>query len=110
MTCLSCIAAKRDGHWPHDGTHCRECHRTWTSFVEAHCVVCHLHFSTNNTADLHDSLCSDDAQATRRALASARRTAGTPIFAVRQRKHGEVFVQWSPDGAAERLATTRAAS
>lgn len=35
------------------GTHCRGCHRSWTSQTQAHCTVCHQQFVTNGTADVH---------------------------------------------------------
>lgn len=42
-------------------THCGDshragvtgCHRSWTSLAQAHCVVCHEQFATNDTADRH---------------------------------------------------------
>lgn len=34
-------------------THCRDCHTTWKSLSQAHCVICHEQFSTDGTADAH---------------------------------------------------------
>lgn len=32
---------------------CRDCGRRWASLVQAHCVVCHQHFSGMTAADRH---------------------------------------------------------
>jgi hypothetical protein len=49
--CAVCVSATDNAHWPMPGTHCRDCHRSWTSKAEAH--VCHQHFVTNGVADRH---------------------------------------------------------
>ena len=100
-SCFTCAFSVATGYWPPElaaegGTHCRDCHRDWTSKVEAHCAVCHCHFSTNAAADLHDAYCTPVAGETRKRLLSARRASGNPILALRDRKHGPVFVSWSP--------------
>ena len=53
--CSICAYADRHGWWGpgHRGTHCRGCHRSWTSTREAHCVVCHAHFSADSAAERH---------------------------------------------------------
>ena len=51
--CLVCAFATKHGHWPMKGTHCRDCHRSWTSHAQAHCVRCHEQFASNGTAERH---------------------------------------------------------
>lgn len=97
MNCELCAHADTHGSWNQQGTHCRDCHRTWTSKSEAHCVRCHHHFSSHTAADLHDPYCTPDTETTRKRLISARRGGGKPVLAVRDRKHGSVFVSWTPD-------------
>lgn len=55
MTCPVCTHADEHGWWgpDHRGTHCRDCHRSWTGLKEAHCTVCCAHFSTDNHAESH---------------------------------------------------------
>jgi hypothetical protein len=52
--CGVCQRIIRDG-WlrPPPQSHCRVCHRSWTSLVQAHCTVCHEHFGSNGAADRH---------------------------------------------------------
>ena len=54
-SCQTCAYADAHGWWGpgHQGTHCRGCHRSWTSRTQAHCVACHCHFSSANAAELH---------------------------------------------------------
>lgn len=53
--CKVCAYAAIHACWPkdHRGTHCRDCHRSWTGLKEAHCVTCHEHFSTDAHAESH---------------------------------------------------------
>ena len=53
--CETCAYADAHGWWGpgHQGTHCRGCHRSWTSRREAHCTVCHGHFIGDSAAELH---------------------------------------------------------
>ena len=53
--CPLCAYAGAHGWWGtgHKGTHCRRCHRSWTSTREAHCVVCHAHFTADSAAEHH---------------------------------------------------------
>ncbi len=102
VSCDICAHAAEHGSWPQDllsqgGTHCRDCHRSWVSKVEAHCVVCHCHFSTDSTAELHEPLCSPTT--TVQDLLGGRRSGGNPIFALRERSWGPVLVRWSPADA-----------
>lgn len=55
MTCPVCAFADEHGWWGpgHRGTHCRDCHRSWTALKEAHCTACHEHFSTDAHAQSH---------------------------------------------------------
>jgi len=83
LTCDICVYAGDRGNWPilgddltianPDGkmlsgvttkytiTHCSTsrragvtgCHTTWISLKQAHCVVCHCQFASNDTADRH---------------------------------------------------------
>ena len=57
--CPICAFADTRGWYGRPGAHCRDCHRSWTSKVEAHCAAledgtrCCEHFSSNSAADLH---------------------------------------------------------
>ena len=54
MSCPLCFKAHHDGWYGKTGlAHCVDCHYTWTSRQEAHCVVCCEHFSSNSVADAH---------------------------------------------------------
>ncbi|HEY7822149.1 MAG TPA: hypothetical protein VIG24_04925 [Acidimicrobiia bacterium] len=96
--CATCIHADKFGEWPttHKGTHCRDCHRSWTSLKEAHCRVCHQHFSADSVADSHEPYCTTDPTATVQSMQEATRRDGNPIFDQRDRKHGPVWIRWSP--------------
>jgi len=54
-TCHICTYASEHGSWPpdHHGTHCRICHRSWSSTSQAHCTVCCAHFTADSAAELH---------------------------------------------------------
>jgi hypothetical protein len=86
--CEICAYASQHGHWPSSSptrTHCRTCHRGWSSLREIHCVTCHRHFSSPSVLDYHLRTvgCVDPATVTRRD--------GRPRFVVRQRPHGETW-------------------
>jgi hypothetical protein len=53
--CKTCAYADQHGWWgpDHAGTHCRGCHRSWTSTAQAHCTICHATFTANGPAELH---------------------------------------------------------
>lgn len=51
--CKLCQHADEHGSWGQNGTHCRDCHRSWTSLVQEHCTLCHQQFSTTSVADRH---------------------------------------------------------
>lgn len=53
--CAPCAYAREHGWWgpAHRGTHCRDCHHSWTSRKEAHCTVCHEHFASVTAAEMH---------------------------------------------------------
>lgn len=52
--CIVCAESTK-GAWPrwHKGTHCRDCHKSWTSLTAAHSMCCHLTFSSNSAAEAH---------------------------------------------------------
>lgn len=104
--CDVCAYAAEYGMWPpdHEGTHCADCHRSWSSLVEAHCVDCHLHFTSEASAALHDPYCHPDSEKTQKRLLSARRSSGRPILVVRERKHGSVFATPSSNTPDRELA------
>lgn len=53
-TCVPCGHASEHGWFGlKSGTHCRQCHRTWTGAKQAHCVTCCRHFSSPSTFDFH---------------------------------------------------------
>jgi hypothetical protein len=52
-TCPTCSYADQHGWWGHQGTHCRGCHRSWTSTAQAHCAVCCVHFTSDSAAERH---------------------------------------------------------
>lgn len=91
--CRICAHAEKHGSWPpdHRGTHCEGCHRSWTGFREAHCTVCHLHFSSDGVAERHREgyrcLSLSD-------LTAMRRETGPPVFDLRRRASGLVVVWW----------------
>lgn len=58
--CLPCRHAAIFGWWGNPltkgigaVTHCKACHRSWRSLKEAHCTVCHSHFTSNEAASYH---------------------------------------------------------
>lgn len=55
MNCPTCTYARAHGWWgpDHRGTHCGNCHFSWTSRKEAHCSVCHEHFASVTAAEEH---------------------------------------------------------
>jgi len=89
--CAICAYSKANGWWGPDcpGAHCRECHRSWTSLVEAHCVTCHAHFSTDSTAHRHRKPgggCEGPA--------SMRTKVDKPVYKQVERKSGPVWVTY----------------
>lgn len=95
--CETCAYAEDHGWWgpDHRGTHCQDCHRSWTGMRESHCVECHLHFSTDSIGDKH----RDRGQCLPiSAMTSMRRRTGEPIFDLQSRASGLVVVWWrSPE-------------
>lgn len=51
--CSTCDYADVHAHWPMPGTHCRDCHRSWTGTGQAHCTICHEQFASNGVSDRH---------------------------------------------------------
>lgn len=91
--CEPCEHADREGWWGpgHRGTHCRNCHRSWTGYAEAHCVECCLHFSTDRVADAHrvGGRCM-----TLSDLMAVHRPTGARVFDVSTRASGLVVTWW----------------
>jgi len=54
-SCGLCTYAAVHGWWgpDHKGTHCRDCHASWSGIGKAHCTVCHQTFASNAAADHH---------------------------------------------------------
>lgn len=65
MTDCQLCTDSTHGAWPrtHRGTHCRDCHQSWTSKTAAHTLCCHRTFSSNSAADDHliRGACTDPA-------------------------------------------------
>jgi RNA polymerase subunit RPABC4/transcription elongation factor Spt4 len=53
LDCPVCAFAAEHHYWPMPGTHCKDCHRSWTSLSQAHCITCHEQFATNGVSDRH---------------------------------------------------------
>lgn len=106
--CGICAYAAEHGSWPHDhkGTHCADtmeftglnlgCHRSWSGSTEAHCVVCHQHFTSEGVATLHEPYCTEDRTEAPERLRVATTKAGSPVFGTSQRRDGEVWVRHDP--------------
>jgi hypothetical protein len=81
-------------YWP-NFSHCRDCHRTWTGHAEAHCSICHHHFTSNSAFDAHlapskaEEDCYDPETITNRT--------GEPRFVAVDRKHGPTWAVNRPD-------------
>lgn len=107
-SCDICSYADIHGSWPpdHRGTHCADtaeatgmnpgCHRSWSGRSEAHCTVCHQHFTSDRVAELHVSYCTRDRTGTAERLRLAARRDGSPIFATTTRKDGEAWIRHDP--------------
>jgi hypothetical protein len=98
--CQPCDHAAREGWWGpgHRGTHCQDCHRSWTGYAEAHCAECHLHFSTDHVAAAHRV---GDHCMTLSDLRAVRRESGSPVFDTRSRASGLVVVWWRDQASAQ---------
>lgn len=62
LSCDICTHAAFFGSFPPSlrGTHCSDCHRSWSGFRESHCAAirpdgstCCLHFSADSVAEKH---------------------------------------------------------
>jgi hypothetical protein len=95
--CPTCSYADRVGCWPNSsqGTHCAGCHRSWSGIAEAHCMVCHEHFSAPTVYDKHrkGTACMSPA-----AMAEAVTKAGNTVFMQVGRKDGLVWSGWRDSG------------
>jgi hypothetical protein len=96
MTCVPCSNAEIRGWWgpDHKGTHCRDCHRSWTGTTQVHCVGCHEHFTSARAFDAHLTHCAPDARET---LPVAVRNDGNPVFVLRDLNDGPAWSLWRAD-------------
>lgn len=97
--CDPCVYAAEHGWWGssvNGGTHCRRCHRTWAGKTEAHCTVCCQHFTSNRVADKHDPYCTPDRTVCSERLRVATQKDGSPVFGVRERISGKVWIAHDP--------------
>lgn len=94
--CAICAYAATHGWWgpDHTGTHCRDCHRSWTGTTQAHCAGCHEHFTSAASFDKHLPLCGPDAH---ERYTVASRTDGNPVFVLRDLNDGRAWSLWRPD-------------
>lgn len=74
MNCDPCDHAAEHGHWGQQGSHCRKCHRSWTSKKQGHCPTCCAHFGGPSLFDRHllTRGCTDPATVTNKD--------GSPVF------------------------------
>lgn len=108
MTCSICAYAAVHGWWgpDHRGSHCGDgCHRSWAGLKEAHCPVCHLHFSTDKIADKHRQA---GRCLTLSELRRLRTEAGKPVVRVVDTPNGEIVrsaetLRLKPDFAGARV-------
>ncbi len=72
------------------------CGRQWSGTVQAHCTVCHEHFSTVNNFDKHEPNrrgCKKPAEMTRKKLDGTV----VPVFKGVEERYGVTWVGWSED-------------
>ncbi len=81
---------------------CPSCSREWTGTVQAHCTICHEHFSTVANFDTHrpgprrkdgTPSCGKPADITRRK----RDGSVVPMLKSVSTVHGPLWVSWSDD-------------
>lgn len=101
MTCTVCEETDRVGWLTQSGSHCRDCHRSWTSKKQAHCPTCCAHFSTPNLFDAHLLArgCQDPATVTRKD--------GTPRFRQDEAGMWKDSERWDPEGSPFTSGLTR---
>lgn len=73
---------------------CSACERFWTGTVQAHCTVCHQHFSTANVFDMHRRGRGDDRDCV--YPGDVTNAAGVPRMRQVQSKHGMTWVSSDP--------------
>lgn len=86
--CRICEFADREGYWGQPGTHCRDCHLSWTSSSQIHCVQCHRQFHSPAALQAHQPVglkCINPAE--------------HAVFAARSRENcsGTVWVLEAPE-------------
>lgn len=74
------------------GSHCRDCHRTWTGLREAHCTLCCAHFTTPANFDRHLT------RAGCQPPAGVVDKAGAPRLVAIERASGLVWTANAPNG------------
>ncbi len=81
---------------------CPSCSREWTGTVQAHCTICHEHFSTVANFDTHrpgprrkdgTPTCGKPAELTRQKRDGTVVPMLKPVSTV----HGPLWVSWSDD-------------
>ena len=100
IACAPCEHATAHGWWgpDHQGTHCRDCHRSWRGKAEAHCAACHESFGSVSSFEIHVRYCTADPQTAQESLRVASRDDGTPRLALQDRNGGPVWVSWRSEG------------
>lgn len=97
--CVVCETARVTGWWGQNGTHCglepsgNDCHRSWSAMREAHCAVCHQHFTSDSVAVLHEPYCTPDPVVTAESMVNARYVSGSLLFEVVDRKSGLTWLR-----------------
>lgn len=92
--CRPCMHAAIFGWWGpplkelNASTHCKRCHRSWSSIKEAHCTVCCTQFASNEAAQYHwvDDKHLDPAEARR-----DKKAGGGPRYIEQESPFGPVL-------------------
>ena len=83
-----------DGYRPL--AHCRDCHRTWKGYSQAHCASCCTHFTSDSAFDKH--LASPKAPEDCYDPATLTKADGSPLFKLVQHVSGPVCTVNMPHG------------
>lgn len=70
---------------------CTTCGRRWTALGEAHCTVCHRHFTSYAPFDLHLHTGSDGATIEHRDPTTLRTRAGQARLVLVERRSGPTW-------------------
>lgn len=87
------------------GSTCVQCGRRWTALGEAHCAVCHRHFTTYRAFDLHLSVSRDGEQVTHRDPAMMIDRYDQPRLVLVERRFGPTWA-WPGERPAHWLAAS----